>query len=61
MTDVATVRLYGHALTLAFWAFVVWVLQLAATPGAVVLILASLAAASFAAERERARRRREPR
>jgi hypothetical protein len=57
----AALRLYAHAITLGLWALTTSALHLQAVPEVVALMLASLAAASFVAERERARRRREPR
>lgn len=55
---VATLKLYAHALLLAFWAALTWVLQLDPSTLLIVAMLATLAAASFMAERERAKRRR---
>jgi hypothetical protein len=57
----AFLRLYAHALTLAAWAVIAWVLQIEPDPGVITLILSTLAMSAFAAERERSRRRRESR
>lgn len=54
----STLRLYAHALTLAGWAFVTWVFQVAPEPGVAAGMLGTLACAALVAERERARRRR---
>lgn len=60
MSDVSCLKLYAHALTLAGWATAAWVFQLHGTPVVIVVLCSTLALASFVAERERARRRREP-
>jgi hypothetical protein len=54
---IATIRLFAHAITLAVWAVLAAVLHLQGTTGVIVLMCATIAAASVVAERERSRRR----